>query len=71
MTHDEYVKAQMALAEFKANEDVIKDLHAVAAKCMRSYYVELINAGFSPQEALFLVGEHGWMPKMPGQGGQG
>jgi hypothetical protein len=44
----------------------LKEYYELTAKGLYLYFTQLQSAGFSPEEALSIVIEHGVMPKIGG-----
>lgn len=40
-----------------------RDRYAMFAQQYRVYYMALLNAGFTAEQALEIVKAHGWIPK--------
>ena len=67
---EKFVDWATAMAEAKANlprvqemAEVIMGEYAIKAKVMRHCYLRLVGEGFTKEEALSIIKEHGWLGK--------
>lgn len=77
MKPKDYADSQLQIAQWKANLPMLLDAFAelaqqypIVAKQYRAYYLALVDAGFSKEEAMDIVIVHGVVPKLSeGMGG--
>lgn len=51
------------LSRLKEVFALTRDRYAMFAQQYRVYYMALLNAGFTAEQALEIVKAHGWIPK--------
>lgn len=73
MRPQDYADSQLKIAQWKANLPMLLDAFAelalqypIVAKQYRLYYLALVEAGFSTEEAMDIVITHGVVPKLTG-----